>query len=163
MKICPAFWIQSVKWICHISISIQQETKKQRTKDKGQNDGNEKWTGLTLAVGWEDSEFIPEGFILKLLLAGETFNSFLLDGISKHFFLLFFVFSEPQLIGENCPGKRIQSVDRTYQIGLSLQDKKKDKITAIRKGKALLWLLAGYKLTSFLKDWFSNCYWLGRH
>ena len=80
MKICLAFRIQSVKLTYHIGLSIQQETKKQ-----GQNDCYEKGTCSTLYVGWEDSEFIHEGFILKLLLAGETLNSFLLDGISKHF------------------------------------------------------------------------------
>ena len=29
---------------------------------KGQNDWYEKGTGLTLAVGWDDSELFPEGF-----------------------------------------------------------------------------------------------------
>ena len=70
MKICPTFRIQNLQLTYHIGLSIQQETKKQ-----GQNDFYEKGTGLTVAVGW--------GFILKLLLAGEKFNSFLLDGISK--------------------------------------------------------------------------------
>ena len=82
VKICPAFRIQNVKLIYHIGLSIQQETKKQR-----QNNCYEKGTGLTLAVSWEDSEFIPEGLILKLMLAGETFNSFLLDGFSNLFYL----------------------------------------------------------------------------
>ena len=54
---------------------------------KGHNACYKKGTGLTLTVGWENSELIPEGFILKVLLAGETFNFFLLD--------------EPKLIGEN--------------------------------------------------------------
>ena len=82
VKICPAFRIQSVKWKYHIGLSIQQETNKQ-----GQINCCEKGTGLTLAVSWEDSEFIPEGSFLKMILAGETFISFLLDGISKHFYL----------------------------------------------------------------------------
>ena len=87
VKICPALRKQSVKGTYHISISIQQETKKQ-----GQNNCYEKGTGLTLTVSSEDSEFIPEGFVLKLILAGDTFNSFLLDGISKHFFYFFLGF-----------------------------------------------------------------------
>ena len=76
VKICPAFRIQSVKWTCHIGLSIQQETKKQ-----GQNDCYEKGTDLTFNVCWEDSEFIPYQFIFKLLSAGEILNSFLLNGI----------------------------------------------------------------------------------
>ena len=119
MKICPAFRIQSVKWIYHIGLSIQQETKK-----KGQNDCYDKGTGLTLAVGWEDSEFIPERFILKLLLAGETFNSFLMDGISKNFFFsLSWFFLKPNWLVKICLANRIQSKRWTYQIGLSIQDK----------------------------------------
>ena len=42
-----------------------------------------KGKGFTFAVGWEDNELFPEGLILKLLLAGETLNSFLPDGIEK--------------------------------------------------------------------------------
>ena len=39
-------------------------------------------------VCWlRDNEFIPEGFIRKLLLAGETFNSLLMDETSKQFSL----------------------------------------------------------------------------
>ena len=68
MKICPAIRIQSVNGTSHVGLSIQQKTKKQ-----GQNDCYEKGAGLTLAVGWEDSELFPDGFSLKLLLAGETF------------------------------------------------------------------------------------------
>ena len=60
--------------------------KRQRNKDK--MTAMRKRTGLTLTVGWEDSEFFPESFSLKLLLAGDTFNSFLLDRISKLFFFL---------------------------------------------------------------------------
>ena len=60
----------------NIGLSIQPDTKKQ-----GQNKCYEKGKGLALAVGWENSEFFPKGFILKLLLAGETFKSFLLDEI----------------------------------------------------------------------------------
>ena len=36
-----------------------------------------------MAVGWEDSELFPEGLFLNLLLAGETFNSFQMNGIAK--------------------------------------------------------------------------------
>ena len=160
MKICPAFRIQSVKWTYHIGLSIQQETNKQ-----GQNERYEKGTGLTLAVGWEDREFFPEGFSLKLLLAGDTFNSLLLDGISKH--LLFFLgFYWIQI--NSC--KSVQPLEyKVYTELIKLASlfnktqRNKDKITAMWKGKASLWLLAGNTLNSFLKYWFSNCYWLGRH
>ena len=91
-----SFRIQSVKLTYHLGLSIQQETKKQR-----QNICYEKGTGLTLAVSREDGEFIPEGLILKVMLAGETFNSSLLDGFSKHFSISFLVFSESKLISEN--------------------------------------------------------------
>ena len=119
VKICPAFRIQSLKLTYHIGLSSQQETNKQ-----GQNDCYEKGTGLTVAVGW--------GFILKLLLAGEKFNSFLLDGISKHFFLSFLVFYEPKLIGEN--------VSSQYTLNLSnwplySRQRNKDKMNAMRKGQ----------------------------
>jgi hypothetical protein len=53
-----------------------------------------------LAVGWEDSEFSSEGFILKLMLAGETIDSFLLDGTDLKK-ISFLVSSESKLIGEN--------------------------------------------------------------
>ena len=83
MKISPAFRIQSLKETYHIGFSIQQETNK-----KEQNNFYEKRTGLTYAVGWEDSEFFLEEFSFKLLFVGDTYYSFLLDGISKHFFFL---------------------------------------------------------------------------
>ena len=75
VKICPSFRIQSVHWTYQIGLSIQQETKK-----KGQNYCYEKRKGFTLALGWEASKLFPEGLILQLILAGKTFNSFLLDG-----------------------------------------------------------------------------------
>ena len=62
------------------------------------------------AVGWEYSEFIPEGFILKLILAGMTFNSFLLDGISKHFFSLSVFSLIPNILVKTFPANIIQSV-----------------------------------------------------
>ena len=61
---------------------MKKESRKERKKEQ-QNDSFEKGKVFTLAVGWEDSDFIPEGLILKLLLAGETFNFFLLEGFSK--------------------------------------------------------------------------------
>ena len=76
VKIYPAFRIQNVKRTYHIGLSIQQETNKKR-----QNYCYEKGTGLTLAAGWKDNKFFPEGFSLKLLLARNALNSFLLDGI----------------------------------------------------------------------------------
>ena len=69
----------------HISLFVHQKTKKQV-----QNNCHEKGKGFTLAFGWEDSELFPEGLILNLLLAGETFNSFHMNGIAN----LFFVCSE---------------------------------------------------------------------
>ena len=36
-----------------------------------------------MAIGWTDSKLFPEGLILNLLLTGETFNSFQLDGIAN--------------------------------------------------------------------------------
>ena len=119
--------MQSVKWTYHIGLYIQKETKQQ-----GQNDCYEKGTGLTLAVGCEDSEFFAEGFILKLLLFGEKFNSFLPGGISKHVFSLSWFSLNPNWLKKICPANRIQSVNWTYQIGLSIQDKE------IRT-KLLLW------------------------
>ena len=74
VKICPAYRLQIVQWTHHIGLSIEQEKKKQ-----GQNYCFEKRKGFTFAVSWEHSE----GWILKLLLAGETFNYFLLDGLIK--------------------------------------------------------------------------------
>ena len=41
--------------------------------------------GLYLAVVLEGIELIPEGLIFKLLLAGETFYTFLMDGIPNFF------------------------------------------------------------------------------
>ena len=53
-------------------------------KDKKiQNDCYEKMKGFSLAGGLEGNDLFPEELILKLLLAGETFKSFLVDGISK--------------------------------------------------------------------------------
>ena len=53
---------------------LQQETKK-----KGQHDCNEK----EKTDGWEDSYVLPQGWIIKMLLAGETINIFLQTGISN--------------------------------------------------------------------------------
>ena len=46
--------------MCHIGLSIQEETKKQ-----GQNYSYENEKGF-IAVGWEDSELFPEGLNLKM-------------------------------------------------------------------------------------------------
>ena len=157
VKICPAYRIQSVHWTYHVGLSIQEETKKQ-----GQNDWYVKGKGFTLAVGWEDNELFPEGLIFKLLLAGETLNSFLLDGIKKK--LCWFSLN-PNCLVKICPAYRIQSVHKHTMLD-SLFIKRlrnKDKTNAMRKGKASLWLLAGKTVNSFLKNWFSNCCWLGGH
>ena len=99
MKICPVFRIQNVKHMLLASL-FKKETKKQ-----GQKHCSEKEKGLSLAVGWEDSEFFPEGLILKLLLPGDSFNSFLLDGNTNLFFTE--IFTEYNLFSENCPANRI--------------------------------------------------------
>ena len=53
--------------------------KRQRNKDKI----TEKGKAFTSAFGWKDCELFPEGLFLNLMLAGETFNSFQMDGIAK--------------------------------------------------------------------------------
>ena len=73
-----AYRIQSVHWKYHIGLFVHQETKKQ-----GPNDCYEKGKAFTVAIGWTDCELFPEGLILNLLLAGETFNSFQMDGIAN--------------------------------------------------------------------------------
>ena len=53
-----------------------------------------------------------------------------------------------------------------YIIWSSLFNKRQrneEKMIAMKKEKGLLCLLAGKTVTSFLKDWFSNCCRLGRH
>ena len=37
----------------------------------------------TLVDRWGDTQLLPEGWILKMPVAGETLNSFLIVGISK--------------------------------------------------------------------------------
>ena len=54
---------------------------------KIQNDCYEKMKGFSLAGGLEGNDLFPEGLILKLLLPGETFYSFLLDGKLNYLFL----------------------------------------------------------------------------
>ena len=78
-----AYRIQSVHWKYHIGLFVHQETKKQ-----GPNDCYEKGKTFTVAIGWTDCELFPKGLILNLLLAGETFNSFQMDGIAN---LIFFI------------------------------------------------------------------------
>ena len=48
---------------------------------QGPNDCYEKGKSFTVAIGWTDCELFPEELILNLLLAGETFNSFRMEGI----------------------------------------------------------------------------------
>ena len=62
-----------------------------------------------MAVGWEDSEFFPEGLILKLPLAGETFISFLLNRISTTTTESRFSMN-PNFLEKICPDYKIQSV-----------------------------------------------------
>ena len=43
----------------------------------------------TLSGGWYDSYVFPQGWIIKMKVAGETLNIFLLTGISKiNFFFI---------------------------------------------------------------------------
>ena len=83
VKICPAYRIESVQWRYHIGLFIHQETKKQ-----GQNNCYDKGKAFTSPVGWKDSKLFCEWLIVKLLLAGETLNSFQLDGIVSEFSLV---------------------------------------------------------------------------
>ena len=66
----------------------------------------------------------------------------------------------PNWLVKMFPANNIQSLHWTYQIGLSIQDKE-------TRTKLLLWKRErhhfGCCLNSFLKDWFSNYYSLGRH
>ena len=41
------------------------------------------WENSTLSDGWWDSHVFPQGWVIKMLLAGETLNIFLLIGISS--------------------------------------------------------------------------------
>ena len=52
----------------------------------GPNDCYEKGKSFTVAIGWTDCELFPEELILNLLLAGETFNSFRMEGIKNIIF-----------------------------------------------------------------------------
>ena len=112
---------------------------------------------------WERDRFNCScwlGIYSQTALAGETFNSFLLDGISKYFFSLSWFSINPNWLVKMCPANKIKSIYWTYQIGLSIQDKE-------TRTKLLLWKRErhhfGCCLNSFLKDWFSNYYWLERH
>ena len=82
IKNLTAYRIQSVHWKYDIGLFVHQETKKQ-----GPNDYYEKGKAFTVTIGWTDCELFPEGLILNLLLAGETFNSFQMHGIAN---LIFF-------------------------------------------------------------------------
>ena len=73
-----------------------------------------------------------------------------------------YVFTEYKLVGKIGQAFRIQSLKWTYHIGFSIkQETKKDnKMTTMRKGQALLMLLAGKTVNSFLRNLVSNCCWL---
>ena len=60
---------------------------------------------------------------------------------------------------------RKQSLKWRYHIGFSIKQetKKDDKMTAMRKGQALLMLLARKTVNSFLRNLVSNCCWLRIH
>ena len=87
-----AYRIQSVHWKYHIGLFVHQETKKH-----GPNDCYKKGKAFTVAIGRIESELFPEGLFLNLLLAGETFNSFQMDGIA---YIYFFLLSENKLTGQ---------------------------------------------------------------
>ena len=44
-----------------------------------------RWEGenFTLIDGWSNSYDFPQGWVIKMMLAGETFNTFLLTSISN--------------------------------------------------------------------------------
>ena len=73
-----AYRIQSVHWIYHFTLFVHQETKKQ-----GQTYCYEKGNAFTSDIGWKDCELFPEGIILSLLLARQTFNFFQMVWIKK--------------------------------------------------------------------------------
>ena len=72
--------VQSVHWKYHIGLFVHQETNKQEP-----NKCYEKGKTFTVVIGWTDCELFPEGLILNLLLAGETFNSFHMNEIANFF------------------------------------------------------------------------------
>ena len=53
-----------------------------------------------MAIGWTDCELFPKGLILNLLLAGETFNSFQMDGIANLIFFIIRKYINWILLGE---------------------------------------------------------------
>ena len=67
-----------------------------------------------MAFGWEVSELFPEGLILKLLLAGKTLNSFLIDGTLK----VHSVWSQNIYPGQGCPV--LQDLESSLPGGYSL-------------------------------------------
>ena len=84
-------WFSNCRWLeTHFIHSYGMEIQISRIKrahstfhminKKIQNDCYEKMKGFSLAGGLEGNDLFPEGLILQLLLAGETFYSFLLDG-----------------------------------------------------------------------------------
>ena len=83
--------------------------------------------------GWGDIKFFPTEWNFQNIIS------------------LFIVFSESKLIGEHL--SRLLNTKCTLNLSnwpLYSRQRKKDKVTAIRK--ASLWLLAGNPLNSFLKD-----------
>ena len=115
VKICPAFRIQSVKWTYHIGLSIQQETKKKRTKwllwerDRPnfvcwlRRQWIHSWGIYSqTAVGWGDILLLPNGWNFKT------------------FFSLSWFSLNPNWLVKIWQSFRIQNVHWTYQIGLSI-------------------------------------------
>ena len=70
----PSFQGQLISFhLRALDLFLQQETKK-----KGAGGENS-----TLTDGWWDSNVCPQDWIIKMFLAGETLNIFLLTGSSK--------------------------------------------------------------------------------
>ena len=89
-------WIRIVgENLSELIILASLSKKRQINRDKMTDIRKRKC--FTLAVGWKDSELFPNGKIPKPLLAGETLNFFILDGIWNQFMQ---VFNRSKLFGE---------------------------------------------------------------
>ena len=126
------------------------------------------WESDRLNFGyWLGRQWIlSREFIFKLLLAGETFK---LLPTRWNFKILFSFFLDCHWIQIDW-WKFVQLIEYIVYTELiklpsrfNKSQRNKDKVLAMRKGKASLWLLAGNALNLFLKDWLSNCSWLGGH
>ena len=110
---------------CKMNISYWPLNSIRDNNTSTKYDWYEKGIGLTLAVGWRDSELFVEGFILKLLVAGKTFIPSYWMG-NKNIVSFFYRFSlSLNWLVNICHAYEIQSVNWTYEIGLSIQQETK--------------------------------------